>query len=52
MVAAERAQSVAPGRTPAFMPVGTVLAIAVIGIALFVVGQAFGWTLRRFRPDL
>ena len=45
MVAAERAQPVAAGKTPAFTPMGTILGVAVIGIIVFVVGQAFVWTL-------
>ena len=39
MVAVERTQPLPAGRTPAFTPMGTVLAIAVIGIVVFLVGQ-------------
>jgi hypothetical protein len=42
--AAERAQPVPARRTPAFTPMGAVLGVAVIGIALFVVIQALVWT--------
>ena len=41
MVAAERAQPVRAGRTPAFTPIGTVLALAVIGILVLAAGQAW-----------
>lgn len=41
MVAAERAQPVAAGRTPSFAPVGMVLAIGVIGIAVYVASWAW-----------
>ena len=41
MVAAEHSQPVAAGRMPAFTPIGTVLAIAVIGILVLAAGQAW-----------
>jgi hypothetical protein len=40
VVAAERALPVATGRTPAFTPIGTALAIAIIGILALAAGQA------------
>jgi hypothetical protein len=40
VVAAEHAQPVAAGRTPALTPMGTALAIAVIGILVLAAGQA------------
>jgi hypothetical protein len=40
VVAAERTQPLAAGRTPALTPVGTALVIGVIGILVFAAGQA------------
>lgn len=47
MVTAERAQALPARRTPAFTPMGAILGIAVIGIALFVVIQ---FIIRMFPP--